>query len=69
MPTEKQQVSFTGGELSPSLYARTELAKYASGLRQCLNYLVLKQGGISNRAGLEYLIRNKDHTKKSAKNH
>jgi hypothetical protein len=62
---EKTQVSFAGGEIAPALYAHTDLLKYATGLRTCLNYLVQIQGGVSNRAGMEYLARHKDHTKKS----
>jgi len=65
MPIEKTQVSFTGGEISPTLYAHTDLVKYATGLRTCLNYMVQIQGGVSNRAGMEYLARHKDHTKRS----
>lgn len=49
------QVSFTGGEVSPSLYARVDLARYATSLRLCKNFFVLATGGISNRAGLEFV--------------
>lgn len=65
MPIEKTQVSFAGGEIAPSLYAHTDLVKYATGLRTCLNYIVQIQGGVSNRAGLEYLARHKDHSKRA----
>lgn len=65
MPVEKNQVSFAGGELSPALYAHTDLVKYATGLRKILNGFVHIQGGISNRAGFEYLNSNKDHTKRA----
>jgi len=49
------QPSFAGGELSPALYARTDLGKYAIGLRKCRNFIVHRTGGVSNRAGFEYL--------------
>jgi hypothetical protein len=46
--------SFAGGELSPSLYARVDLAKYQSGLALARNFFVQAHGGASNRAGLRY---------------
>ena len=47
------QKSFTGGELSPALYARDDLAKYAIGLKTLKNGFVRAEGCVSNRAGLE----------------
>lgn len=49
------QISFAGGEISPSLYARTDLARYAAALRTCRNFFIRPTGGASNRAGLEFL--------------
>lgn len=49
------QVSLTGGEISPSLYARTDLARYATSLRTYRNFFVRPTGGASNRAGLQYV--------------
>jgi len=49
------QRSFAGGEISPSMYARTDVLKYATGLRTCRNFMVQKQGGVTNRAGTEFL--------------
>jgi hypothetical protein len=49
------QRSFTSGELAPSLYARTDLARYTSGLRTCRNWIVNRYGGVSNRPGTVYL--------------
>jgi hypothetical protein len=46
--------SFAGGELSPSLFARVDLAKYQSGLALARNFFVQAHGGASNRAGLRY---------------
>ncbi|MEP3275331.1 MAG: ubiquitin-activating E1 FCCH domain-containing protein [Stappiaceae bacterium] len=48
------QPSFTAGELSPALYARTDLAKYQTGLKTGLNIFIHPHGGVSNRAGLEF---------------
>lgn len=49
------QRSFSSGELSPAMYARTDLQRYAIGLRTLRNATVLRTGGVQNRAGLEYL--------------
>lgn len=43
--------SFAGGELSPGLYPRTDLVKYATGLRTGRNGYVLRYGGFTNRPG------------------
>lgn len=48
------QPSFTAGELSPALWARTDLAKYASGLKAAKNLFIHPHGGASNRAGLKF---------------
>ncbi len=49
------QASLTGGEISPSLYGRTDLAKFAISLGTCRNFFVRATGGASNRAGLEFV--------------
>jgi hypothetical protein len=49
------QPSFTAGELSPALWARVDLAKYASGLKSGTNLFIHPHGGVSNRAGLEFI--------------
>ena len=49
------QPSFTAGELSPALGARVDLTKYQSGLRTALNVFVHPHGGVSNRAGLQFV--------------
>jgi len=51
------QPSFNGGIFSPSLHARVDLAKYASGLKQAKNMFVHAHGGISNRPGLRFVSR------------
>jgi len=55
MPTSFIQPSFTGGELSPSLHARVDLAKYAVGLKTCRNFFVQAHGGVSNRSGTKFI--------------
>ncbi len=59
------QPSFTGGELSPALGARVDLAKYQSGLRTALNVFVHPHGGVSNRAGLQFISEVKDSAKRA----
>jgi hypothetical protein len=49
------QFSFAGGELSPSLYGRVDLEKYAAGARTLTNMIVHAHGGASNRPGTEYI--------------
>lgn len=49
------QPSFTGGEVSPSLRARTDAAAYHTWLHTAQNMLVHPQGGISNRPGTQYM--------------
>ena len=43
--------SFAGGELSPSMYGRTDIAKYDSGAAVLRNFFVLRYGGAANRPG------------------
>ena len=49
------QPSFTGGEISPSLQARTDAAAYHTWLKSAQNMWVHPQGGISNRPGTQYM--------------
>lgn len=49
------QRAFNRGELSPSLYARTDLQAYGSGLRTCRNFMCLRDGGATNRPGTEHV--------------
>lgn len=61
--TRLTQKTFTGGELSPSLYARNDLAKYSNGLKKLTNGFVRAEGCVSNRAGLELVCEVKDSSK------
>lgn len=58
-----RQFSFSGGEVAPSLYARVDLVKYATGLRTCLNHMVMRHGGVANRPGTGFVGEVKDSTK------
>lgn len=55
MPVALQQSSFTGGEISPALYARTDLARYVTSLRTCRNFIVRPYGGVDNRPGTQFI--------------
>ena len=45
------KVSFAGGELSPLLYGRVDMAQYQTGAKTLQNFIVLPQGGVINRPG------------------
>lgn len=57
------QRSFSSGELAPALYARTDVAKYYTGLRTCRNMMVMRHGGVTNRAGTKFIGPVKDMSK------
>lgn len=50
------QPSLTAGEISPSLWGRVDLARYAAGLKQCRNFIVRPYGGVENRPGFEFCV-------------
>ena len=57
------QHSFNSGEWAPNLWARTDIAKYASGAALLRNFFVDYRGGISTRVGTKYILRGyKDST-------
>lgn len=60
MAMRDYQPAFTAGELSPSLWARVDLSKYQTGLKTAKNLFVHPHGGISNRAGLQFINEVKD---------
>ena len=47
--------SFNAGELSPYLYARSDLSKYSSGCLKMENFLPLPYGGATRRPATKYL--------------
>lgn len=63
-PIQAIKNSFAGGEFSPNLYARTDLAKYNSGLRKARNFFIHRHGGASNRPGTHYAATAKLDNKK-----
>lgn len=59
------KLSFTGGELAPNLYSRTDLVKYGTAVRRMENMFVRPQGAASNRGGFKFVHVTRDSTKKS----
>ena len=58
------QRSFAGGEISPEVGARADMVKYATGVQQCLNFRVMKYGGLQYSAGSYFITEVKDSSKK-----
>jgi hypothetical protein len=52
---ELLQSSFSRGEVSPELYGRVDIAAYQSALRTLRNFIVRPTGGVSNRAGWQFI--------------
>ena len=59
------QFSFTGGELSPRLYGRSDLQKYASGAELVSNFIVRPEGGLMRRHGTRYAGRTREPDRRS----
>jgi hypothetical protein len=55
VPTTVQR-SFSGGELAPELYAKTDFVKYATGVRTMRNMLVQKHGSARLRPGTGLVV-------------
>ncbi len=55
MAVSAMQASFAGGEISPNLYGRVDLERYASSLRRCRNFIVRQFGGVDNRPGFRFI--------------
>jgi hypothetical protein len=63
-PIHQIKPSFSGGEFAPSLWARVDIQKYATGARKLLNFFVHPHGGISNRPGLKMVAAAKNDESK-----
>jgi hypothetical protein len=59
------QRSFSGGEVSPEMFGRSDDAKYQSGLARCRNFLIKPQGPAENRPGFAFVREVKDSTKRT----
>lgn len=62
-PVNKRQPSYAGGEVSPEVYARVDLAKVSVAARKLQNFFVHPHGGASNRPGLEFITMVEDAAK------
>lgn len=51
----KLQSGFTSGELDPQLRSRTDVAAYYNGAAKLRNVLVIPQGAVKRRPGLEFI--------------
>lgn len=50
-----RQLSFSGGEVAPAMYARTDHIKYDTGLRTLRNMICMRHGGVTGRPGTMYV--------------
>lgn len=55
--------SFAGGEITPELAGRLDLAKFQTGLSLCRNFIVLPHGPISRRPGFAFINEARDSTR------
>ncbi len=53
------QRAFAGGEITPGMAARADLVRYTQALKTCRNFVVRRSGGLSNRAGFQYIATTK----------
>jgi hypothetical protein len=51
---------FTGGEIAPTLYARTDIDGYVTGAKELENSIVHAHGGASGRSGFQFIGEVKD---------
>lgn len=65
MSVRVSQNSFSKGILSPSLHGRIDLDQYSLGVKKLENGIVLQEGCIINRSGLEFLGEVKNSDKKT----
>ncbi len=56
------QRTFTGGEVTPSVYPRVDVAKIATAVRTMRNFQIMRHGGARNRRAFQYLCPVKDHS-------
>lgn len=54
------QPDFSGGELSPRMYGRTDTERYRRGLKTSLNYAISPQGSLYKRPGFELLEKSEE---------
>lgn len=55
MSKKPARVQFNGGELSPWLYGRVDIAKYDKTARLCRNFIPLAEGSLRRRGGTRFV--------------
>ena len=65
MSVRVSQNSFSRGIISPSLQGRVDLEQYSLGVKELINGMVLQEGCVVNRPGLEFLVKAKFDNKKT----
>src|SRR5690606_10279636 len=65
MPVFPIKPSFARGEISPRLWARADISHYPLALKECLNFTVLRQGGLTRRTGTQFIHEVKDSSRKT----
>jgi len=55
MATDLIKYAFVAGELSPAFFGRTDLTKYDLAMAEAYNFFVDYRGGLSSRAGFEFV--------------
>ena len=60
-----QLTNFTGGELSPRLDGRNDLAKYPTGCKTLENMIVYPHGSAARRSGTQFVAEVKDSSKQT----
>lgn len=64
MPTSRFQPSFGGGVVGPALYGRIDTQKYDVALKVGFNCFIHVHGGVSNRAGTQFVAEVMDSSQK-----
>ncbi len=54
---------FSRGELSPKLHSRADLEHFKTGLKECLGWQVMRQGGLTRTPGTQFVQEVKDSTR------
>jgi len=57
------QRNLAAGELDPALHARPDMVKYTTGAKAVRNFMVMRQGGVTNRPGFLVVAEAKDSNK------
>src|SRR5690349_12753501 len=54
MSTDVVKYAFIAGEISPTLFGRSDLTKYDLGMAEAHNFFVDYRGGLSSRPGFQF---------------